>query len=117
MLTPLTMRARASSPKRISLAAMFVYLEIIQLIERLGLKPGDRRRRRAKRGRRGRSTQDREDVVFLDHQDVGAVELHFGAGVLAEQHLVADLDLRGARRTVVERLALAHGDDFTLDGL
>ena len=48
---------------------------------------------------------------------LGAVELHFGAGVLAEQHLVADLDLRRAGRTVVERLAFADGDDFALDRL
>jgi len=32
----------------------------------------------------GRSAQDGQDVVFLDHQDLVAVDLHFGAGVLAE---------------------------------
>src|SRR5690606_30786450 len=54
---------------------------------------------------------------FLHHQVLGAVELDLGAGVLAEQDLVADLHLRGADAAVVEHLALAHGDDLTLDRL
>src|SRR5690606_27798787 len=63
------------------------------------------------------SAQDREDVVFLHHQVLGAVELDLGAGVLAEQDLVADLHLGGAHAAVVEHLALAHGDHLTLDRL
>src|SRR5690606_19077164 len=63
------------------------------------------------------SAQHREDVVFLHHQVLGAVQLDLGAGVLAEQHLVADLDLGGAHAAVVEHLALAHGDDRALDRL
>src|SRR5690606_6813519 len=63
------------------------------------------------------SAEDGEDVVFLHHQVLGAVELHLGAGVLAEQHLVAGLDLGRAQRTVVQRLALADRDHFALDRL
>nr|QRG44145.1 hypothetical protein [Escherichia coli] len=101
--TPRTMRARASSPKRISLAAI---AELPQFCD-CGLGCGEA----------AGSAQHGEDVVFLHHQVLGAVELDLGAGVLAEQHLVADLDLRRAHVAVVEHLALAHGDDLALDRL
>src|SRR5207342_1624072 len=68
-------------------------------------------------GSGARSDDDREDVVFLHHQVFGAVELHFGAAVLAEQDLVADLDLGGTDVAVVEDLAVTDGDDFALDRL
>ncbi len=68
-------------------------------------------------GSDARSAEDREQVVFLHHQQLDAVQLHFGAAVLAEQHLVADLDLRRADLAVVQHLAGADGDDFALDRL
>ena len=58
-----------------------------------------------------------ERLLPLVHQQLDAVQLHFGAAVLAEQHLVADLDLRRAHLAVVQHLAGAHGDHFALDRL
>src|SRR6478672_10019644 len=105
MLTPRSILARESSPKRISLAAMWNYLW------------GMWKRKRVACGGDDRSAEDGEDVVFLHDEQVGAIELHFGAGVLAEQHLVADLDLGGTDRTVIQRLAFTDGDHFALDRL
>ena len=45
-----------------------------------------------------------------------AVELHFGAAVLAEEDAVADLDVERADLAVLEDLAVADGDDLALDG-
>src|SRR3546814_4269627 len=60
--------------------------------------------------RRG-SFENGENVVFLDDQQVNAIELDFGAGVFAEQHLVALLYLGCAHVAVVQGLAFADGDD------
>src|SRR3546814_19876880 len=57
------------------------------------------------------------NVVFLDDQQVNAIELDFGAGVFADQHLVALLDLGCAHVAVVQGLAFADGDDFPLERL
>src|SRR5688572_2413117 len=84
-LTPRSMRARASSEKRISLAAMF--WSSSRCVARL-----DGRCRPAARGKVGRglrSAEDREDVVFADDEVLGARKLDLGTAVLAEQDLVA----------------------------
>ena len=60
---------------------------------------------------------DAEDVVFADDEVLFAVDLHLGAGVLAEEDAVADLDVELADRAVLEDLAVADGDDLALDGL
>jgi hypothetical protein len=46
-----------------------------------------------------------------------AVDLHFGAAVLAEEDAVAGLHVEGADLAVFLDLAVADGDDFTLDRL
>src|SRR5438067_2979330 len=58
---------------------------------------------------------DAEDVVLAQNQMFFPVELHFGAGVLAEEDPVAFLDVELAHRAVFEDLAVAHGDDVALD--
>ncbi|CRI65345.1 hypothetical protein THIOKS12330042 [Thiocapsa sp. KS1] len=69
-------------------------------------------------GKRSASAfDDAHDVFFAHHQELVAVELHFGAGILAEQHAIADLHIQRAALAVVEDLALAHGDDLALDRL
>src|SRR5690606_26985488 len=46
-----------------------------------------------------------------------AVDLHLGAAVLREQHLVAGLDLEGLDLAVLVALAGADGDHLALDRL
>src|SRR4029078_700426 len=60
---------------------------------------------------------DRHDVVFAHHEQILAVDLHFGTGVLAEQDLVALLDVERADLAVLEDLALTDGDHFAADRL
>ena len=52
----------------------------------------------------------REDVLAADDQQVLAVKLEFGAGVLRVQDLVADSDVHGLAGAVIEDLARADGD-------
>src|SRR5712692_3073436 len=53
--------------------------------------------------------------VFLAHDQIFLVfDLHFGAGVLAEQDLVAGLDVERDLLAVVTDLAVAGGDDLAL---
>src|SRR5437588_11787402 len=61
--------------------------------------------------------QHAEDVLFPQDEVLFAVDLHLGARVLAEQDLVAGLDLELANRAVLEDLAVADGDDHALDRL
>jgi hypothetical protein len=46
-----------------------------------------------------------------------AVDLDLGAAVLTEEHAIARLHVELAHRAVLEHLAVAHRDDFALDGL
>src|SRR5512138_3111963 len=56
--------------------------------------------------------------VFLAHdEELFAVDLHFGAAVLAEKDVVAHLHVEGTHFTVLEDLALTHSDDLALDRL
>src|SRR5205085_1989512 len=63
-LTPATMRERASSPNLTSLAAM-INSSLLNSWDLLG--------------------EDAHDVVFTHDDIFGAIDLHFGAGVLAEE--------------------------------
>ena len=60
---------------------------------------------------------DGHDVFFTHDHEFFAVDLHFGAAVLAEQDLVADLDVERTHLAVFENLALADRDDLSPNGL
>src|ERR1700749_3746079 len=87
--TPLNMRWRASSLNRTSLAAIVVILWL------LGFNHG-------------------HDVFFAHDHQVFAVDLDLSSAVLAEQDLVADLDVQWTHLTVFENLALTYCYDLAL---
>src|SRR6266851_3332707 len=89
VLTPLRIASRARTSKRISLAIGVVSLLL-----------------------------DHAEDVFLAHHEVFLpVDLDLGPGVLREQHAVPRLDVQRTDLPVLQDLAVAHGDDLTLDGL
>src|ERR1700740_1978696 len=90
--TPLNMRARASSLKRTSLAAIVVIPRLLAL-------------------------DHGHDVFFTHDHQLFTIDFHFGAAVFAEQNLVSDLHIEGADVTVLENLAFADSDDLSLNGL
>ena len=61
-----------------------------------------------------RLRQHGQDFVLAQDQDVLAVDLDVGPGVLSEQDLVADLDVEGDLGAVLEDLAVADGEDLAL---
>src|ERR1043165_1043853 len=63
------------------------------------------------------SARHGEDVVLADEDVLLTVELDLGAGVLAEEQGVADLDLERPDLAVLEHLAVADGHDLALDRL
>src|SRR4030095_16642535 len=88
MLTPRIMRVRASSLKRTSFAAMSNISGILWFL---------RRRREL--------LLDHRHHVFLAHDEVFlAIDLHLGSAVLAEQDVIADLDVERADVAVLEDL-------------
>src|SRR5690606_24898211 len=60
---------------------------------------------------------DRHHVVFAHDEEVLAVHFHLGARILAEQHLVALLEVELANLAVLEDLALPDGDDLAANRL
>src|SRR5512134_2446895 len=99
-LTLRSIRERASSLKRTSFAAIAVILR-----NSVGL------------GATELLLDHRHHVFFAHHEVLAAVDLDLGAAVLAEQHVVADLDVERAHVAVLEDLALAHCDDLAADRL
>src|SRR3982751_2172672 len=97
MLTPAIMRTRALSLHLTSLAAMVCFLS------------------NSVSGRL--SVHDGHDVFLAHHEELVAVDLDGRARVLAEQDLVAHLDVDGGDLAVVVLLAGAHGEHFALVGL
>ena len=61
-------------------------------------------------------TTDRIAAHQRLHQDFLAFYLDLGAGILAEQHFVADIDVGGQTLAIVLTLAVAHGQHFTRHG-
>src|SRR6476619_1639574 len=59
---------------------------------------------------------DGHDVFFAHHENLVALDANRGAGVLAEQDLVADLDVDGDKLAVLVLLAGSDGEDFALVG-
>src|SRR5579872_1338630 len=90
--TPLNMRWRASSLNLTSLAAIIVILRLLAF--------------------------NHGHNVFLSHDDqLLAVDPDFRAAVLAEEDLVADLDVERTDLAVFENFAVADRDDLSLDRL
>src|SRR5690606_454949 len=123
MFTPFSIRWRASSLKRTSLAAIFVQPQEIRL--RVFPHISGKRKQKGLCGvsrcdfaRAAKSFLDDGHHVFLAHdEELFAVDLHFGAAVLAEQDVVAHFHVERTHLTVLENLALTHGDDLALDRL
>src|SRR4029078_851156 len=57
------------------------------------------------------------DVGFLHYQEILAIELHFGARPLAEQHAVAGLDAHLDDLAAFVTATGADGDDLALGGV
>src|SRR5258708_26129803 len=60
---------------------------------------------------------DSKDFFFAHDEELFAVQLNFGAGVLAEEELVASLHVEREYFALVVGLALTDGDDFARLGL
>jgi hypothetical protein len=67
--------------------------------------------------RRGLLVEHTHDVALLHDQDFLTVDLDLSAGPLAEQHLVALLDIEGHDLAALIAAAGADGEDFALLGL
>src|SRR3954469_10828106 len=92
MFTPAMRRVRACSLNLTSLAAM-----VVSSVD-------------------GLSVHDGHDVFLAHHEELVAFDAHRGARVLAEQDLVADLEVDGGHLAFVVLLARADGEDFALVG-
>src|SRR6185436_19036269 len=64
-----------------------------------------------------RAFDDAHDVFLAHDEELFALHFHGLPGVLAEQDLVAGLDVERDQLALVVFLALAHGDDLALIGL
>src|ERR1700761_5721799 len=102
MSTPRNMRARASPPKRTSFAAILLYSSLSVVVEK------ENRLRGLLLG--GGVGDDAHDVRLLHDQEFFTIQLHFGAGPLAEQDLVARLDVELHQLTLFIARTGAHGD-------
>src|SRR5208283_1616834 len=65
-------------------------------------------------GRAGGSGQDAENFFFAHDDEVFAIDLDFGAGILAEENAVAVFYIEGTNLAFFADLAFADGDDFSL---
>src|SRR5579872_3039429 len=61
--------------------------------------------------------QDAEDFFFFHDDEVFAIDLDFGAGILAEQDAVAFFNRQREGLALVVGAAFTGGDDFALLGL
>src|ERR1043165_9415770 len=104
--TPRSMRSRASTPNLTSLLAMSG--------SSLGLGFQGRRRLRGLLLRGGNVGEDAHDVAFLHDQQLLAVDLDLGAGPLAEQHPVADLEVDRDQLAGFVAATRTNGGDFAL---
>src|SRR4029079_3860519 len=124
MSTPRSMRSRASTPNLTSLADIFDFPEL-NLVSHPSSGASQALLRVSVCGDglgslllgSGNVVEDAHDVAFLHDQQLLAVELDLGAGPLAEQHAVANLEVD--RDQLAGRVAAtrADGGDFALRGL
>src|SRR3954449_8243605 len=103
IVTPLSIRVRASVENLTSLAAIGAVSSTVLLSGGLGLG--------------GALLEHAHDVAFLHDQQLVAVELDLGAGPLAEQHPVAGLDAHRRQVALVAAGTRADGQDLALHGL
>src|SRR4051812_327038 len=103
MVTPLSIRVRASVENLTSLAAIGAVSLVVLLSGGLGLGSA--------------ALEDAHDVGLLHDQELVAVELDLGAGPLAEQHPVADLDAHRRQLALVAAGARPDAQDLALHGL
>src|SRR5580700_8330279 len=68
-------------------------------------------------GRGGGSGEDAEDFFFLHDDELFAINLDLGAGVLAKQDAVALVDGQRESLALIVGPAFAGGDDFAFLGL
>jgi hypothetical protein len=68
-------------------------------------------------GARGGTLEHAEDVGLMHDEELLAVDLHLAAGILAEQNLIAHLDVEGDALATFIALAFADGDDLATLGL
>src|SRR6185312_5452169 len=66
---------------------------------------------------RGCALDDPHDVGLLHDEELLAIELHLGAGPLAEQNLVAGLHVEGHELTLLVAGTRTNGDNLTLHWL
>src|SRR5215213_3703705 len=103
IVTPLSIRVRASVENLTSLAAIGAVSLTVLRSGGLGLG--------------GALVEHAHDVRLLHDQQLVAVELDLGAGPLAEQHPVADLDAHRNQVALLAAGAGADGQDLALHGL
>src|SRR3954469_24611796 len=103
MVTPLSILARASVENRTSLAAIGIVSLTVLRSGGLGLG--------------GARVEHAHDVRLLHDQQLVAVELDLGAGPLAEQHAVTDLDAHRRQLALLAAGARADGQDLALHWL
>src|SRR5450759_4938317 len=115
MSTPRIMRSRASPPKRNSFAAMFFnpYLSAVEFDGETAPIGGSGGLLLAG----GLALDDAHDVGLLHDQEFLAIELHFGAGPLAEQDAVAGLHVEGDDLARFVARAGTDGDNLALHRL
>src|SRR5256886_1741606 len=136
MSTPRSMRSRASVENLTSLAAIESYSgwnvsrailslviaglgPAIHLLCEEGWMPGSSLGMTTERAARAvqKSGNHAHDVGLLHDQEVLAVELHLGAGPLAEQHAIARLEVDRDQLAVLVAPARADRDDLALGRL
>src|SRR3974390_1986413 len=125
MSTPRSMRSRASTPNLTSLADIVGFPGLMSVSHPVesaarGRSLRGERRRRVLGGlllAGGDVGEHAHDVALLHDQELFAIELDLGAGPLAEQHAVADLEVDRDQLARFVTAARANGDDFALGGL
>src|SRR4051812_12406360 len=103
MVTPLSIRVRASVENLTSLAAIGAVSLTVLLSGGLGLG--------------GAALEHAHDVAFLHDQQLVAVELDLGAGPLAEQHPVTNLDAHRRQLALLAAGTRANRQDLALHRL
>src|SRR3954467_4152045 len=103
MVTPLSILVRASVENLTSLAAICAVSLVVLLSGGLDLG--------------GALLEHAHDVAFLHDQQLVAVELDLGAGPLAEQDAVADLDAHRRQLALPAAGTRANGQDLALHRL